>query len=256
MKSGEHHSADAHRRIAEGDRVGILDWNSHRHFELYWAIPGLAAVMLKMNLRLGPEDLNYVVQHSKAKFIAVDETLLPAAEAMASQVTGVEGWILLSDKPIEAIKTSLAPLYHYEALIAASEPIISWPEIDERSAYSACYTTGTTGRPKGIYYSHRAIYLHSMAMAAALGMTFDDCTMPITPMFHGQSRGLPQAAVFTGNKIVLPGRYMAEDTGPLTDAIIREGVTIANSAPAIFQPMLEQIRNKGLRPDLRSLRML
>src|SRR5262249_17585296 len=173
--------------------------------------------MLQMNLRLGPEDLNYVVQHSKAKFIAVDESLLPAAEVMASQVTGIEGWILLSDKPIEAIKTSLAPLYHYEALIAASEPIISWPEIDERSAYSACYTTGTTGRPKGIYYSHRAIYLHSMTMATALGMTLDDCTMLITPMFHGQCWGLPQAATLMCNKIVLPGRYMAEDTAPLTE---------------------------------------
>ncbi len=115
--------------------------------------------------------------------------------------------------------------------------------IDERSAYSACYTTGTTGRPKGVYYSHRAIYLHALAEAAALGMGFDDCTMLITPMFHGQSwGGLPQAAVLAGNKIVLPGRYVAEDTGPLTEAIIREGVTVTNGPPAIFQPMLEHIR--------------
>jgi fatty-acyl-CoA synthase len=260
--------ADCYQRICRGanalrslgvgpaDRVGILDWNSRRHFELYWAIPGLAAVMLQMNLRLAPEDLGYVVKHSNASFIAVDETLLSVAEAIAPQLTSVKGWIVLTDKPLGEIKTTLAPLYHYEDLLAAAEPTIAWPEVDERSAYSACYTTGTTGRPKGIYYSHRAIYLHSMAMAAALGMTLDDCTMLITPMFHGQCWGLPQAATLMANKIVLPGRYVAADTGPLTEAMIAEGVTIANGAPAIFQPMLEHIRTSGLRPDFSRARLL
>ena len=256
--------ADCYQRICRGanalrglgvgpaDRIGILDWNSRRHFELYWTIPGLAAVMLQMNLRLAPEDLGYVVKHSNASFIAVDESLLSVAEAIAPQLTSVKGWIVLTDKPLGEIKTTLAPLYHYEELVAAAEPTIAWPEIDERSAYSACYTTGTTGRPKGIYYSHRAIYLHSMAMAAALGMTLDDCTMLITPMFHGQCWGLPQAATLMANKIVLPGRYVAADTGPLTEAMIAEGVTIANGAPAIFQPMLEHIRAAGLRPGFQS----
>ena len=194
--------------VGPGDRVGILDWNNRRHFELYWAIPGLAAVMLQMNLRLGPEDLGYVVQHSNASFIAVDESLLPVAESIASFAGGVKGWIVLTDKPISQIKTKLSPLYHYEDLLAAAEPSIDWAVIDERAAYSACYTTGTTGRPKGVYYSHRAIYLHSMTMATALGMTLDDCTMLITPMFHGQCWGLPQAATLMCNKIVLPGRRM------------------------------------------------
>lgn len=242
--------------VQPGDRVGILDWNSRRHFELYWAIPGLAAVMLQMNLRLAPEDLGYVVAHSEASLIAVDESLLSVAEAIAPHVPGVKGWVVLSDKPLSQIQTSLAPLYHYEDLLAQAEPTFDWPVIDERSAYSACYTTGTTGRPKGVYYSHRAIYLHAMAEAAALGMRLDDCTMLITPMFHGQSWGLPQAAVLTCNKIVLPGRYAAEDTGPLTEAMIAEGVTVTNGAPAIFQPMLEHIRAKGLRPDLSRTRML
>jgi len=242
--------------VGPGDRVGILDWNNRRHFELYWAIPGLAAVMLQMNLRLGPEDLGYVVQHSNASFIAVDESLLPVAESIASFASGVKGWIVLTDKPISQIKTKLSPLYHYEDLLEASDRSIDWPVVDERAAYSACYTTGTTGRPKGVYYSHRAIYLHSMTMATALGMTLDDCTMLITPMFHGQCWGLPQAATLMCNKIVLPGRYMAEDTAPLTETIIREGVTIANGAPAIFQPMLEHIRAAGLHPDLGRTRLL
>lgn len=242
--------------VQPGDRVGILDWNSRRHFELYWAIPGLAAAMLQMNLRLAAEDLGYVAQHSAVSYIAVDESLLPVAEAIAPYAQGVKGWIVLTDKPLGSIKTTLSPLRHYEDLLAAAAPAIDWPVVDERSAYSACYTTGTTGRPKGVYYSHRAIYLHAMAMAAALAMTLDDCTMLITPMFHGQCWGLPQAATLACNKIVLPGRYMAEDTAPLTNAMIGEGVTVANGAPAIFQPMLEHIRLKGLRPDLSRARLL
>jgi fatty-acyl-CoA synthase len=242
--------------VEPGDRVGVLDWNNRRHFELYWAIPGIAAVLLQMNPRLSPEDLGFVAQHSKASLIVVDETLLAVAEGLVLQPGQVRGWIVLTDRPLSAIKTSLAPLYHYEDLLSASDSCIEWPEIDERSAYSACYTTGTTGRPKGIYYSHRAIYMHSTALALAVGMTLDDCTMPMTPMFHGSCWGLPQAATLMANKIVLPGRYLIEETAPLTEAIIREGVTITNGAPAILQPMLEHIRARGKRPDLSRTRLL
>ena len=242
--------------VQPGDRVGILDWNSRRHFELYYAIPGIAAVMLQMNLRLAPADLAYVVKHSQASLIAVDETLLPVAEALASQAPGVRGWIVMSDKPLSEITTSLAPIYHYEEMLAQADEEIEWPFIEETSAYSACYTTGTTGRPKGVYYSHRAIYLHSLSLASNIGMSIDDCTMIITPMFHGQGWGLPQAAVLMANKIVLPGRYVAEDTAPLTEAIIREGVTVANGAPAIFGPMLEHIRARETKPDLSRLRLM
>ncbi len=251
-------SANALRKlgVGPGDRVGVLDWNSRRHFESYYAIPGLGAVMLQMNLRLGVEDLSYVVSHSQTSFILVDETLLPMAEAIAAQVPSVKGWVVMTDKPLASIKTTLKPLFHHEDLLAVAEPAMEWPVIDERSAYSACYTTGTTGRPKGVYYSHRAIYLHSAALATNLGMTLDDCTMLITPMFHGNCWGLPQAATLMANKIVLPGRYMAEDTAPLTDAIIAEGVTVANGAPAIFQPMLQYIETLPVKPDFSRLRMV
>lgn len=242
--------------VVPGDRIGILDWNSRRHFELYWAIPGLGAVMLQMNLRLGHEDLGYVVGHSQASFICVDESLLPVAEAIAAHAPQIKGWIVMSDKPLDRIKTRLAPLLHYEDLLAAADAKIDWPEIEESSAYSACYTTGTTGRPKGVYYSHRAIYLHATVMATNLGMTLDDCAMFITPMFHGQCWGLPQAAALMANKIVLPGRYAAEDTQPLTDAMIDEGVTITNGAPAIFQPMLQYIETLPVKPDFSRMRML
>lgn len=242
--------------VAPGDRVGILDWNSLRHFELYWAIPGLGAVMLQMNLRLSPEDLGYVAEHSQASYILVDESLLPVAEAIAANCKSVKGWIVMTDKPLSAIKTTLTPLHHHEDLLSQSDAVIEWPEIDEHSAYSACYTTGTTGRPKGVYYSHRAIYLHAMAMANNLGMTLDDCTMLITPMFHGQCWGLPQAATLMANKIVLPGRYMAQDTAPLTEAMIAEDVSVTNGAPAIFQPMLQYIETLAIKPDFSRLRML
>lgn len=251
-------SANALRALGvePGDRVGILDWNSRRHFELYWAIPGLGAVMLQMNLRLGHEDLGYVVGHSNVSYVCVDESLLPVAESIAANAPQIKGWIVMSDRPLSEIKTSLSPLLHYEDLLAAADTKIDWPEIEENSAYSACYTTGTTGKPKGVYYSHRAIYLHSTVMATNLGMTIDDCTMLITPMFHGQCWGLPQAATMLANKIVLPGRYMAEDTAPLTDAMIAEGVTVTNGAPAIFQPMLQYIETLPVKPDFSRLRML
>lgn len=237
-------------------RVGVLDWNSRRHYELYWAIPGLGSVMVQLNLRLGQEDLSFVIADSGTSIVCVDETLLPVAEAVAPALPGVTAWVVLTDKPLDQISTTLPNVHHYEDLVVAAEPRIDWPEIDERSAYGACYTTGTTGRPKGVYYSHRAICLHSFSLATNIGMTLDDCTMLITPMFHGQAWGLPQAATLTANKIVLPGRYTAEDTKPLTDALLAEDVTVTNGAPAIFGPMLAYIRSLEQKPDLSRLRMM
>ncbi|QIX48235.1 long-chain-fatty-acid--CoA ligase [Rhodococcus sp. DMU1] len=251
-------SANALRSLGVGpaDVVGILDWNSKRHFELYWAIPGLAAVMLQMNLRLAPEDLGYVTGHSEASVVLVDESLLPVAEALAPHTPGVETWVVMTDKPMSEIDTSLPGVVHWEDLLEAAAPEIDWPVIDETSTYSACYTTGTTGRPKGIYYSHRGICLHTLSQAANLGMRSDDAVMLITPMFHGQSWGLPQSAAYSAAKIVLPGRYVAEDTSVLVDAMIAEQVTVANGAPAIFQPMLDYITTLDHAPDFRRTRLL
>lgn len=122
-----------------------------RHFESSWAIPGLAAVMLQMNLRLSIEDLSYVTDHAEASWVLVDESLLPIAEALAPHVPKVEGWIVMSDRPLSEIETALPNVLHYEDLIAAADTELDWPVIDETSTYSACYTSGTTGRPKGVY---------------------------------------------------------------------------------------------------------
>lgn len=241
--------------IGPGDRVGVLDWNSRRYFELYYAIPGLGAVMLQLNLRLGADDLSYIIDHSHATFICVDESLLPLAEAIAPRAPTVS-WIVMTDKPVAELSTTLRQWHHHEELLAAAASTFDWPMIDERSAYAACYTTGTTGRPKGVYYSHRSIYLHSTAIVANLGMRLDDCTMLIAPMFHAQGWGMPQAATLMANKIVLPGRYSMEDTAPLVDAIIAEGVSVTNGTSTILSPMLHYIETLPVKADLSRLRIL
>ncbi|WP_309132317.1 long-chain-fatty-acid--CoA ligase [Brevibacterium sp.] len=264
---GRSNYADEFRRMAQlahgltelgigaGSMVGVLDWNSRRHFELYFAVPGLAATMLQLNLRLAPEDLAYVVSHSKSDWIAVDETLLPVAEALAPKLD-VKGWIVMTDKPTGEIETSLDNVVFYEDLIADKPETYDWPVVDEKTAAYAGYTTGTTGRPKGVYYSHRSIYLHTMGGLAALNATFEDCVMPITPMFHVLSWGFPQNAVAAGARLVLPGKFAAEEFAAIGQAFITEKVTLANGAPAIFAPMLEMMKKMPQPPDLRGVRLV
>ena len=143
-----------------GDRVGVLAWNSHENFEIYFGLPGMGAVMVLLNLRLAPQDLGYVVNHSGISHIIVDETLLPIAESIAPLCENVKSWVVITmpGKKIEDIKTKLENVYSYEDLIANGSLESDWPNMNERSAYAACYTTGTTGKPKGVYYSHRNVY--------------------------------------------------------------------------------------------------
>ncbi|WP_379969309.1 long-chain-fatty-acid--CoA ligase [Ectobacillus sp. sgz5001026] len=242
--------------VEPGDKIGVLDWNSQRHFELYFAIPGTGATLLQMNLRISPDDLAYITNHSEAKYIFVDESVLSVAEAIAPHLKTVKGFIVMSDKPMSEIKTSLAPLYHYEEQIKDESAEYDWPMIEETTAYSACYTSGTTGRPKGVYLSHRNIYLHTMGGAAWFGVTSHDCLLVIVPMFHSQSWGLVHIATMVGAKIILPGNFTAEDTSPLVDIMINENVTIAAGSPAIFLPMLHYIRTLEKKPDLSRARFL
>ncbi|MGO3023838.1 MAG: long-chain-fatty-acid--CoA ligase [Brevibacterium sp.] len=241
--------------VGAGSTVGVLDWNSRRHLELYFAVPGVAATMLQLNLRLAPEDLAYVVSHSKSDWIFVDESLLPVAESLAPKLD-VEGWVVMTDKPIAEIETSLNNVVSYEALIADKPETFDWPVVDEKTAAYAGYTTGTTGRPKGVYYSHRSIYLHTMGGLAALHASFDDCVMPITPMFHVLSWGFPQNAVAAGAKLVLPGKFAAEEFGAIAQAFVEEKVTLANGAPAIFGPMLQMMKKMPQAPDLSGVRLV
>ncbi|MGE7920534.1 long-chain-fatty-acid--CoA ligase [Viridibacillus sp. NPDC093762] len=242
--------------VKPGDKIGVLDWNSKRHFELYFAIPGIGATLLQMNVRISPEDLSYVANHSEANYIFVDESLLSVAEAIAPSLEKVKGFIVMSDKPMSEINTSLSPIYHFEEKINIESADYDWPMIEETTAYSACYTTGTTGRPKGVYYSHRNIYLHTMLEAAWIGVNRNDSLLVIVPMFHSNSWGLIHAAVMMGAKITFPGRFGAEDTSPLVDLMIEENVTLTAGSPAIFHPMLQYIQSLENKPDLSKARFL
>ncbi len=241
-------------RVQPGDRIGILDWNTHRHFELYYAIPGIGAVLLQMNLRIAPPDLTYAVNHSKARFIFVDESLLAVAEAIAPQLETVEGYVILSDNKLGDVKTSLRPKSGYEEMLAEEKPEYAWPIIDEKSAYSACYTSGTTGKPKGVYYSHRGICLHTIVRSVYEEFTCRDTFMQIVPMFHAQGWGHFQCATFVGAKIVLPGRWTIQDIGVLVDLMAAEKITMSNGAPTVFIPMLEYIEGLKEKPDFRGTR--
>lgn len=242
--------------VEAGEVVGVLDWNSKRHFELYWAIPAIGAVLLQMNLRLAPNDLAYVTSHSGASVVLVDESLLPVAEAIAGMTPGVRRWIVMTDRPSRQVETKLPNAAFFEDLLRESDSFSERPMFSERSAYSACYTTGTTGQPKGVFYSHRSVYLHAITLASVLQMSNQDCILLTAPMFHALSWGLPQAAIYAGARVVLPGRYMASDTSVLVDAMLSEGVTVANGAPTIYQPMLDYIRTLDPKPDFRHVRML
>ncbi len=242
--------------VGPGDVVGVLDWNHLRHFELYWAIPGLGAVMLQMNLRLAADDLAYVVEHAGATVVCVDESLLGQAEELAARCPQVRRWVVMSDRPLSEIETSLPDPLDHEALLARQDEEFDWPVIQETSAYSACYTTGTTGRPKGVFYSHRGIVLHTMMWAADQAVGDHDTVLLTTPMFHAQCWGLPQVAVYARARVVLPGRFSAEEIGGLARAMVDYEVTVTNGAPAIFAPMLEYLRSLPEPPDLSRARMI
>lgn len=236
-----------------GDRVGVLDWNSHRNFEMYYGVPGTGSVMLLLNPRLSPTDLSYVVNHAQAKYIVVDEILLPLVEGIAPLCDSVKGFIVLTDKDISEIKTNLSPVYSYEQLLAEADEDYHWPVIDENSAYAACYTTGTTGRPKGVYYSHRDVYLHAMTISVNAGMTYKDCFFQLVPLFHALGWGCPHATILVGAKYVLPGMYNIADLGSLAKPLVDEKVTVSAAAPALLMPMLEYLKGLDEKPDLRGL---
>lgn len=242
--------------INPGDRVGVLDWNTRRHYELYYAIPGTGAVFLQMNLRIPSQDLVYVVNHSEAKVIFVDESLIPVAEAMASGLNTVKYYVIMTDNKLSDIQTKLNPVYSHEELLENAEPEYDWPVIDEKSAYSACYTSGTTGKPKGVYYSHRDMYLHTIIKALNVRYTCYDCFLQMSPMFHVHGWGDFQCATFVGSKIVLPGRYTMEDIGSLADLIIEEKVTLTAGVPTILMPMLDYIKKRAQKPDFHGLRII
>ena len=242
--------------VEPGDRVGVLDWNTRRQYELYYAVPGSGAVFLQLNIRLSSPDIAYVANHSGAKVIFVDESLLSLAETIASDLKTVKLYVVMTDKKLTDIETKLDPVLSYEDLLNEASAAYEWPVIEERSAYGACYTSGTTGKPKGVYYSQRSIYIHTLMYTIYGEFDCYDCLLQIVPMFHAQGWGHFQCATFVGAKLVLPGRYTMENIGDLVDLMIKEKVTVANGAPTILIPMLSYVRALPEKPDFQGLRFL
>lgn len=238
-----------------GDRIAVVGVNTHRYYELYFAVPGIGSVLLQINPRLPPQDILYIFEHSRPKFLFVDEILIPFAE-MISSVYKLERYIIMNDSPIDKIYTTLKPIYGYEELIGEADPSIEWPTIDEKSACTACYTGGTTGRPKAVYYSHRALYLHCLTGVAYFHITLNDIYLQLTPMFHANGWGGHYAATFIGTKQVYPGYFTLTDIGVVVDLIINEKVTITYAVPIILKSMLEYIMKMKEKPDLSHLRII
>ncbi|MHB8156073.1 MAG: long-chain fatty acid--CoA ligase [Desulfocucumaceae bacterium] len=225
--------------VQRGDRVGTLAWNTHRHLELYLAIPTMGSVLHTLNLRLFPDQLIYVINHAEDKVILVDQDLLPLLEAIRDKLTTVKHFVIMTDAP-ELPQTSLSPAYSYEELLAEAPSTYKFPEdLDEWSPAAMCYTTATTGDPKGVVYTHRAIFLHSLACLSTdmMGLAERDTVMAVVPMFHANAWGMPFTATWTGAKQVFPGSR--PDPMILCQLIQDEKVTMTAGVPTIWMGILQ-----------------
>jgi 3-(methylthio)propionyl---CoA ligase len=232
--------------IGIGDRVATIGWNTYRHFELYYGISGTGAVMHTLNPRLFPDQLRYMVNHAEDKIVCVDLTFVPLAEKMAPLWPTVKRYIILTDRA-HMPQTSLSGALCYEELVAAETPDLTWPTFDENTASSMCYTSGTTGNPKGSLYSHRSTVLHSMAACTANAIAFscEDTVLPIVPMFHVNAWAVPYSAAFAGSKLVLPGPKL--DGPSICELMDAEGVTCGLGVPTVWLNCLQYLEQTGKR---------
>lgn len=236
--------------IGEGDRVATFLWNNQTHLEAYLAIPAMGAVLHTLNVRLFPEQLTYIVNHAEDKVIIVDASLLPLLAPLLEGMPTVEHLVVNGTGETVEVAGAL----RYEELLAAEEPGFFWPELDERVAAAMCYTSGTTGNPKGVVYSHRSTYLHSMAVTAggSLGIGEMDRVLSIVPMFHANAWGTPYAGFMTGADLLMPQQFL--QAAPLAAVIRRWRPTVSAGVPTIWSDLLRYLRAN--ETDLSSLRMI
>ena len=240
-------NALAARGIEQGDRVATLAWNGYRHMELYYAVSGSGAVLHTMNPRLHPDQVVWIADHAEDQILFFDLSFLPLVEAIASRVSTIKAFVVMTDRAHMPASSKVPNLLCYEELVEDHSPEFSWPVFDERAASSLCYTSGTTGNPKGALYSHRSTLLHTYAAALpdALNCSANDAILPVVPMFHVNAWGLPYIACMVGAKLVFPGPWL--DGKSLHDLFEREGVTLSAGVPAVWQGLLAHVEAEGLR---------
>ncbi len=236
--------------VESGDRVGTLAWNTYQHLEAYFGVPCSGGVLHTLNPRLHEDDLAYIANHAEDKVFMVDEPLLPIFEKFRENAETVQHVIVFNygDEPVPDGMIS-----YEELLEGADENAFEYPELDERQAAALCYTSGTTGRPKGALYSHRGVVLHSMmsAMGNAFSLSDNDCVLPVVPMFHVNAWGLPYTATLAGSKQVLPGQHL--DPASLIEDYEQEKVTFTAGVPTVFLAMLQALDKEPEAYDLSAL---
>ena len=244
----------------DGDqRVATLMWNNSQHLEAYLAIPSMGAVLHTLNLRLDPAQLGYIANHAEDYAVIVDESIVPLLAQVLGHATTIRH--ILVTGPAESLADHAAKLagpgrevHSYEELLSGMPGSFAWADPDERSAAAMCYTSGTTGMPKGVVYSHRSAYLHSMGvcMGNTLGICESDRVLPVVPMFHANAWGLPYAAVMSGADLIMPDRFLQPE--PLVKLIETERPTLAGAVPTIWSGLLQHVRQHG--GDISSLRLV
>ncbi len=227
--------------LPSGSRVGTLAWNGYRHFELYFGVSGSARVLHTINPRLAPEQVVWIINDAQDSVLCFDLTFLPIIEAVAAQCPSVKQWVLMADADRLPATTSIPGLVDYESWIAGETTEYAWPEFDERTAAALCYTSGTTGNPKGVLYSHRSTVLHAYAgaMPDAMNLSSRDSVLPVVPMFHVNAWGIPYVAAMVGVKLVFPGAAL--DGKSLHHLIETEGVTMAAGVPTVWLGLLNHV---------------
>ena len=235
-----------HLGIREGDRVATVAWNTYRHFELYYGVSGIGAVCHTINPRLFANQLEYVVNHADDRAMFIDLNLVPLIEKMADRFGNVRHYVIMTDRE-HMPRTSLPDALCYEELLEGMAQTYDWPQFDENAAAAMCYTSGTTGNPKGSLYSHRSTVLHALGVLAPGILPYDRnaVVMPVVPMFHVQAWGQPYAAPICGARLVLPGAKL--DGESLHELMESEAVTMALGVPTIWLGLLAYLRQSGQR---------
>ena len=240
--------ANALKRLGVGmhERVATLAWNGYRHFEIYYAVAGSGAVIHTINPRLFPDQIAYIANHAEDKVVFFDLTFAPLVEKLAPQMKSVRHFVAMTDRA-HMPKERIPDLLLYEDLIEGEKPEFDWPSFDERTAACLCYTSGTTGNPKGALYSHRSTILHAYAAALpdSFGLQARDVVLPVVPMFHVNAWGLPYSAALTGAKLVFPGAQL--DGKSIYELFEAEGVTLSAGVPTVWLGVLNYMKEHKLR---------